>query len=208
MDKKWIERHRERHRIVRFPLENYAGILGYEEKDSAFCKKWRESYYSIWALKKAQLDYYVCCWILFRLRCLLASKRKELCKQFGNPANGGSVKLLSFSLLRAHPLQLLWSTTRSRLSERVVPGYGNLYVYERCGFGRALETLQRRLPAQGSSGWWWAHGCTDSRWNLLRLLVYSRLLSTRFLSRFLCRDIDRRRSRSSRRSVRCPYYCL
>jgi hypothetical protein len=35
MDRKGIERHR----IVRFPLENYAGIVGYEEKDSDFCKK-------------------------------------------------------------------------------------------------------------------------------------------------------------------------
>lgn len=157
MDKKWIERHWERHRIVRFPLENYAGILGYEEKDSAFCKKWRESYYSIWALKKAQLDYYVCCWILFRLRCLLASKRKELCKQIRKSCKRRQCKApLFLSLARAPAAVTLisTSTTRSRLSERVVPGYGNLYAYERCGFGRALETLQRRLPAQGSSRWW------------------------------------------------------
>jgi len=39
--------------------------------------------------------------------CLLA-KEKNCASKFGNPANGGSVKLLSFSLLRAHPLRLLW----------------------------------------------------------------------------------------------------
>jgi hypothetical protein len=165
--KKWIERHRERHRIVRFPLENYAGILGYEEKDSAYCKKWRESYYyysSIWALKKAQLDYYVCCWVLIRLRCLLASKRKELCKQFGKPANGASVKLLSFSLLRAHPLQLLWfpRPRRDRDCLNVLcPVTEICTLTKRCGFGRGLETLQRRLPAQASSRWWW---CTWLHW--------------------------------------------
>jgi hypothetical protein len=148
-----------------FLWKNYAGILGYEEKDSAFCKKWRESYYSIWALKKAQLDYYVCCWILIRLRCLLASKRKELCKQFGNPANGGSVKLLSFSLLRAHPLQLLWfpRPRRDRDCLNVLCPVTEICTpTKRCGFGRASETLQRRLPAKGSSRWWW--WCTWLHW--------------------------------------------
>ncbi len=209
MDRKGIERHR----IVRFPLENYAGIVGYEEKDSDFCKKWRESYYSIWALKKAQLDYYVCCWILIRLRCLLASKRKELRKQFGilqtEAVKSSSLSLscartrCSYSDFHVHDeIEIVW-TCCARLRKSVRLRKGTVLVVHWKPYNEDFRHRGVRDDDDDD-----AHGCTDSRWNLLRLLAHSRLLSIRFLSRFLCRDIDRRRSRSSRRSVRCPYHCL